>query len=635
MILGFITFFGLSVFAAIAALSVATRLRYEGRASLALAAIVLWHAIVLLPLTWLGWTNHLTRFASGMLVASAALATLTLSFLGTEPGDHVREVLRSAWKLVRLPFDGIRLAFHDDGFLAFGAFFALVTMLWTAWLSYLAPSSSWDGIWYHECIVGWSIQNRGFQLVQMPITLENVNGCPRLSETLNLWFVLFTDRRFIEMPNSVVAAPMLMLGFYSIVRRFAPTPANAIGWSTALYLMPACLLQMRSTYVDVHVAALFLAALYYATRPGMRLLDAAMAALCLGMLAASKALGLPWMGILGIVALPRTIFANLRRRPFATLGTVLGGIVLATTIAAPIYVRNWITHHNVFWPVQIDVEQFNIHWPGNFDPVIDRPYKQLLLDMLAVYVPGHDFHDPRVWGYGMGFPFFVLPWAMLMLPVALLVVISSVFKKPFDNKTWGLLVISMAIGATWPLAPQKWFARYNIQIVAGLAFVAAWSGTRRWTRRASNALAAIAVGTSMIMLYWAEPGWSVTIDSAKKLWDMTPEERASWESISYSFESKAAAAREEEIGEGDVVAFTDVHTFPSLLWNERFSNSVIYIQSGMGDSFLSRVDSVGAKWIASTPGTVDYQTLKSHPTRWEEVGLMSQSPPWVVFRRVD
>jgi hypothetical protein len=634
MVLGVLIFTSLSLFAALAAISVAVRIKCESRSELALTSMVLWHAVVLLPLTWLGWTNHLTQFAAGMLVSSTALATFTLSFVRAEPAEHVRMVTRAIVSLLRLPFDGIGLAYREDGFLAFGALFALGTMLWTAWLSYLAPSSAWDGIWYHDSIVGWAIQNHGFQLVQIPLTLENVNGCPRLCETLNLWFVLFTDRRFIEMPNSVVAAPMLMLGFYAIARRFAPSPANAIGWATALYLMPGSLLQMRSTYVDVQVAAFFLAALHYASRPNLRLVDGWMAALTLGMLGASKSLGLPWMGVLGLVALPRVVFANVRRRPLFTVGTVIFGLALATLIAAPIYVRNWAANHNPLWPVQVNLERFNIHWPGNFEPVIERPYSQLLSDMLQVYVPGHDFHDPRVWGYGMGFPFFVLPWALLMAPVAVFCVFRSLFYRPFDRATWNLLIVAAAIAATWPIAPVKWFARYNIHIVAGLAFVAAWSGTRRWTRRASHALAAIAIGTSMIMLYWADPGWSISIDSAMKLAKMTAEERASFESIAYSFESKAAAAREQEIGPGDVVAFTDDHTFPSLLWNEKFSNNVVWVQSGRGEGFLARVDSVGAKWIASSPGSLDYQTLSAATDRWEQVGLMSQGPPWVVFRRL-
>jgi hypothetical protein len=635
MIFGFFIFVSLSLFAALAAIAVSVRLRYESRAELALSSMVLWNAIVLLPLTWLGWTNHLTRFAGGMLVCSTALASFTLSFLGTEPPEHARAIMRAIVLILRLPFDGMRMAFRENGFFGFGVLFALGTMLWTAWLSYLAPSSSWDGIWYHETIVGWAIQNHGFQLVQMPLTLENVNGSPRLSETLNLWFVLFTDRRFIEMPNSVVAAPMLMLGFYSVARRFAPTPANALAWATALYLMPGCLLQMRSTYIDVHVAAFFLAALFYATRPNLRLVDAWMAGLTLGMLGASKSLGLPWMCIIGALALPRTIIANVRRRPILTVGTVVGALSVAVIIAAPIYVRNWLSNHNPLWPVQIDIERFDIHWAGNFDPIVDRSYTELLTGMLQVYVPGHDFHDPRVWGYGMGFPFFVLPWALLMLPVAAVVVVISLFKKPFDRATWTVVLIALIISATWPIAPQKWFARYNIQIVAGLAFVAAWSGTRQWARKASDALAAIAIGTSMIMAYWADPGWSVTLDAARELSRMTPEERASWESIAYSFESRAAQAREAEIGAGDVVAFTDEHTFPSLLWNEKFSNMVVYLQTGSGDGFMSRLDSINAKWVAVTPGMPDYQTIRSHPDRWQEVGLMSRDPQWVAFRRLD
>jgi hypothetical protein len=634
MVLGFALFIGLSAFAAVAALAIAVRMRGSGRAETALSAFILWNAIVLAPLTWLGWTDHLTRFSAGTLVGSTALGALTLSFVKTEPMEHLRQIRRALWGLVRMPIDAAVRGWQHDAFVAFGVVFAMLTMLWTTWLSYLAPNTSWDGIWYHDTIVGWSIQNHGFSTVLMPFTLENVNGVPRLCETMSLWFVLFTDRRLIEAPNSVIAAPMLMLGFYCIARRHTRTLTGATGWAAALYLMPASLLQMRSTYVDVYVAAFFLAGLHYSTRPEMRLRDGWMAGLCLGMLGASKALGLPWMCIIGAVALPRLLWSNVWRAPFRTIGTMLGSLVIAGSFAAPSYVRNWRTNHNPFWPVMISLPKLNINWPGNFDPVIERPLQLMLADMLAVPVPGRDFHDPRVWGYGLGFPFFVLPWALLMAPVVIVCIARSLFTKSFDRVAWNLLLVVLPIAATWPLAPQKWFARYNLQIVAGLAFVASWSSTRTWVRRASEGLAAICIGTSLMMLYWADPGWSVDIPTAFTLAKMSPRERASFEAAGYVYESKTAAAREEELGPGDVVAFTDTNAFPSLLWNEQFSNVVTYIQSGGGESFLSRCDTINAKWVVATAGTPEFQALKSHPTQWAEVGYMCKQQDWMAFRRV-
>jgi hypothetical protein len=634
MFLGFLTFGGLSAFAGLAALALAVRLRWGGRAETALSALVAWNAIVLLPLTWLGWMNLLTRLSAAMIVPSTALGVLTLSFVKVEPREHWAQIRRTFFALLRMPFEAVARGWKLDAFLAFGVAFSILTMFWTTWLAYLAPHTSWDGIWYHDSIVGWSIQNHGFSTVSLPIGLENVNGVPRLVETMNLWFVLFTDRRLIEAPNSVIAAPMLMLGFYCIARRHTRTPTTAMGWAAALYLMPASLLQMRSTYVDVYVAAFFLAGLHYATRPAMRLRDGWMAGLCLGMLGASKALGLPWMFIIGAFALPRLLWNNVRERPLGSIGTTLGSLVVALVIAAPAYVRNWVVNHNPLWPVMVDLPSFGIHWDGNFDPVIDRPLKQMLADMLAVPVPGHDFHDPRVWGYGLGFPFFVLPWAILMFPVVVVCIGRSLFLKEFDKVAWNLLLVVLPIAATWPLAPQKWFARYNLQIVAGLAFVANWTSTRTWVRRASEGLAAVTIGTSIIMLYWADPGWSVDIGTAMTLAKMSPLERASFEAVGYAFDSKVVVAREEEIGPGDVVAFSDMNAFPSLLWNERFSNLVVYLQSGGGESFLSRCDTLNAKWVVATTGTPEYQTLKSHPTLWSEVGYMCHQQEWVAFRRV-
>jgi hypothetical protein len=635
MFLGFVTFLGLSTFAALAAVALAVRMRCDGRAETALSTIVLWNALILLPLTWLGWTDHLTRFSSGMLVGSTSLGVFTLSFVKKGTKAHLADIRRAAWGILRLPIDAARRGWREDAFVAFGVIFAIGTMFWTTWLSYLAPNTSWDGIWYHDTIVGWSIQNHGFATVTMPFTLENVNGVPRLCETMSLWFVFFTDRRLIEAPNSVIAAPMLMLSFYCIAKRHARTVTNAMGWAAALYLMPASLLQMRSTYVDVYVAAFFLAGLHYSTRPEMRLRDGVMAGLCLGMLGASKALGLPWMFIIGAIALPRLIWNNAWARPFSTVATAIGSLLGAVAIAAPIYLRNWKVNHNPLWPVMVDLPKFGIHWPGNFDPIIDRPLKQMLTDMLTVPVPGHDFHDPRVWGYGLGFPFFVLPWAMLMFPVVVVCVVRSRFQKEFDRMAWNLLLVVLPIAATWPLAPQKWFARYNLQIVAGLAFIANWTSTRTWIRRASEGLAAVTIGTSLIMLYWADPGWSVDISTAFALAKLTPLERAAFPATGYVFDSNVAAARESEIGPGDIVAFTDINAFPSLLWNERFSNSVVYIQSGGGDSFLSRADTTNAKWVLATTGTPEFQALKSHPGRWAEVGYMCKQQEWIAFRRVN
>src|ERR1700733_14716156 len=107
MVIGFALFFGISAFAAVAALSLAVQLRCDGRAETALSALVLWNVIILAPLTWLGWTDHLTRFSAGMLVASTALGTLTLSFVGSDIKDHLRKTRRTAWRILRMPVDAV------------------------------------------------------------------------------------------------------------------------------------------------------------------------------------------------------------------------------------------------------------------------------------------------------------------------------------------------------------------------------------------------------------------------------------------------------------------------------------------------------------------------------------------------
>jgi hypothetical protein len=633
MIAGFALLVVLSVLAAVAAVSVAVRGRFGGRAELALAAYLLWHVVAILPATLLGWINRLYPVTVALGAVAASAAAIAASTVGVGRRAHAREVARAAWSLVRLPYDGLRECYEQGSFAFFGVLASLGAMAWTAWLAYLAPSCSWDGMFYHESDVGFALQNHGFSTVNLPATMQNVNGMPRLVETVALWFVVFTDRRLIDVVNSLVA-PMFMLGVYVIARRHAPGRLSPMGWAAAVFLIPGVILQLRSTYIDIHVAAFFLAALHFATRPQLRRRDVFMGGLALGMLMASKLFGMPWAVLIGAVALWRAI-AHGRRAPAATAITVAGSTALMLAVGAPNYVRNWIVFHNPLYPTQLDFTLFGhaIHLPGTFDANVDRPLKQIWLDMVRPYAPGHDYADPRDWGYGMGFPFFVLPWAAgAAIALVIRAVAGWVRERPRDPAVENLLWVTLPIAASFPLSPQKWFARYNIHVVAGLAFLANWSGTRPRLARMSEGLAAVAIATSLMMLYWCDPGWSVTFDQAMMLARWTPEQRAAWEAIGYSISTQAAAARDRELGPGDVAVLSDSAVFPSLLWNEKFSNRVVWVPSG-GDSFLRACDDLHAKWATGTPGSPELAALRGARDRWEEVGEMSMSPKWYAFRR--
>jgi hypothetical protein len=631
MFFGWLTLVILSSLAFFASLSLCVRAPYESRSEQAVAVAGLWHGIIVIPILALGWANRLTPATLGGSVVLLSLGALALSLPRGRSGEHIQNVAGAFRGLIRLPFDAIWGARRS--FVVVGLAATLGCLVWTACLSYLAPSTAWDGIWYHELIIGYTIQNRGFQIVDVPAGLQHVNGFPRVCEALNLWFVVFTDRRLIELPNSVMGV-VLTLAVYAIARRYSDRNA-AMGWACAILLMPGVVLQLASTYIDVHVAALFFGALVFCTRPQLRLRDAWMAALWLGLLAGSKGMALAWVPLLGMVGLGRAIVQNVRR-PLATTGTIVGGMLLVFLIAGPFYLRNWFVFHNPIWPVTVHSARFHIHWPGVHDILeMNRPVKEMLLTVLSVPVPGRDWPDTRVYGYGLGVPWLVLPVGTLALILAVLKYAAYLAGLvPRDRRLENLLLVVTPMLLTIPTSPALWAARYNIHLPVAFMFLVAWLFATR--SMLQEAFTSIVVMTSLMMLWWADPGWITRFPTALYLARQSPRERAVFHTAEYSMARETALAREAELGPGDLTAWADTCIFPSLLWNESFSNRLQYFPASTqsADEFVDRVEQSGAKWLAVASGSSEWQNLTTRTTKWQEVGPASTTgPPTIAFRR--
>jgi hypothetical protein len=634
MFFGWLTLATLSSLAFIASLSLVVRGRYDSRAEQAIAIAGLWQGITVLPTLALGWTNRLTPAALGGSVLLISIGAFGLSLPRGRIGAHLRDTWSAFLGLARLPFDAVWCARRS--FVAFALVATMGCLIWTACLSYLAPSSAWDGIWYHEMIIGYTIQNRGFQIVDVPSWLQHVNGFPRVCESLNLWFVIFTDRRLIELPNTVMGVP-LMLSVYAIARRYAGRIA-AMGWACSILLMPGVILQLASTYIDVHVAALFLGALVFCTRPHLRLRDAWIAALWLALLAGSKGMALAWVPLLGLVGLGRAIAQNAVRAPWSLAGAIGGGILLVFLVAGPFYLRNWWVFKNPLWPIAVNNERFHIHWAGVHDVLeMNKPYKQLILTMLSVPVPGHDWPDTRVYGYGLGIPWVVLPVGLVALFVAVIkyaaYVVGLVHR---DTRLENLLIVVFPMLLTIPTSPALWAARYNIHLPVAFMFLVAWLFGTRYLLQ--EAFTSIVVMTSLMMLWWAEPGWITHFSTAIHLAHQPARERAAFHSAEYTIARETALARDTELGRGDLTVYGDTTSFPGLLWNESYSNRILFFPASAGRDpieFVDRVEQSEAKWLAVGSGSPEWTVVTSRTTKWQQVGYASTTgPPTVAFRRL-
>jgi len=632
MSLGFLLLAVLSLLALAAALSVAMRAEWSSRAETLVGTTMIAHALISVPILTLGWFGILYRPVLALTVAACSLATLEATRRGTWR-EHLVGISSAAWQIHAGVLDLVGEAWRARHVALIGIVTSIFVVAWTLLASYVTPSSSWDGLWYHETIVGYAIQNHGFALVDIPTSLDYVNSFPRVCESLNLWLVIFTDRRLIEAADTLVS-PALIASCYVMARRYEGDRLRAAGWASVFFLVPGVVLQLRSTYIDVHVATLLLAATMFVTRPKFRVRDACAAALTLALLAGSKGHALIWLPFLAPIALGRLFIAHWRTQRLAVLGALLFAVVMMGVIAAPIYVRNWLVFKNPIYPV--DYHLGSLHLPGRV--LLDdlkKPFWPVLVESFTPHVPGKDFSDTIQHPYGYALSFVVLPLLFIGMPVAIVRCVRGYLPggQP-DRAVNNLLLVMIPLLATAPLSPALWSTRYNIHLACALVLGAAWTTAGTGLKVFREGALGAALIVSIILLSWADPRWGIPIEDVVTLAQKSPRERATYHWLMYTVPSETGQARETELKRGDVVAFTQNYTFPSILWNERFTNRVVYVPfEGDTSAFLGHLRQANAKWATALVGSGEFAALSAAAPEWEPIGLMSITSNWTAFRR--
>ncbi len=651
--LGVVELLFLNLLAVGAALSIAVRAKLEGRAETALATGLLWNALIALPIYVLGLTNCLDR--TTLAWASGLLSTAILVGLTWHAPRSNANVLRVALGLVCMPFEALRDAWRAKSLVLLGLLFSAALLVWTGITAYYAPSwRQWDALWYHEPIVGFTIQNHGFSMVPLPPSgLQKINGYPRLCEMTQLWFVIFTDRRLIEAANTVVA-PLLMLAVYLLTRRASQDRVAAIGWATVVMIMPATSLLLQSVYVDLHVAVFVLAAAHFCTRTPLRLRDVWLAAACLAMALGAKYLTLVPGGVLTIIVLVRVLWAHLRARPLATLMTVTGGGTLMASVAATTYLRNWIHFHNPFWPdLPYDNPRFGIHWPGLAYPVdplnMSEPVLTVIDNLTSIPYSRSLGPATQVYEYGFVTGWFLVPLACVCCVVVLVTGLRSLLGRIFRRPGWrmrsdtlGVILLFFPLSMSLYLSPALWGARYNIAYLAFAITFISWVGGCRGFSRFSEGAVAVATVATMIMFFWQTPRWWYTptelLTLAKIRYparEVTPADvispelgRASGSAIT----QEVGLLREKTLGRGAVLAFGEPDgSFIGLFWNNDYSNRVVFVPGG--PDYLSRVHDTNAIWLYCNYGDPNLPKLRAADSGWTELGVLNVERWGTMFRR--
>ncbi len=637
--MGFILLIVLSLLALSAAAALSSRFYSEGRAESALATLLYWLGLIVLPVHVLGWFDSLSSAALAISSASLSLLVGATALLLGQRRENLRLAVKALISFIRLPADSIVLAARKRNIAAIGLLAIMSVWLWTAWLVWLAPHNAWDGMLYHEPMVDYSIQNEGFQIVEasMTPTAQQVNSAPRLSSYLSIWFTIFTGRALIELTPHFFSI-LLVLGFFALNKRMTSSSMNALGFGCALFLVPTITLQLRSTYTDANFVGMFVVAAYYSTTKTLRARDILTAAIAIAMLVATKHTGLAVGPIFGLVVLTRVVLSFVRTKNKQAIIAAIAGIAIIAGLAGPTIFRNWTVFDNPIWPRKLEVASLGIDWRGISD--INKVANIGSLESIFKYPKfTRQYVDSRDNGYGNGPPFIVLPIAVIGLGILIFAYARSLVRRRLPgHNAWRVSVVVSVALITLALSPSLYWGRYNGYAVAAGMTLTLWVlGHERW-RDFTQAVMGGLIVTGLMTLHWSEPAWCVSPDTAFKMAEVEPGERPYFSlPMAVHLAGDAGRSRDREIGPGDVVAFSH-NSFTATLWNESISNRVVYTPwRKKKGRFLDDLDEVNAKWVSVRKNGPDHKAVSKASKRWQRVeGPYLSNSHWrsVIYRRV-
>jgi hypothetical protein len=671
--LRYATLFTLTLLSVLAAAAVVVRMELSRRGERFVAWAMLWNGMIIAPIYVLGFTSLLYRAVLAGVSLVFLLAVIAACRIGTTSIELRNEIIELVLELISLPRDAIRECLRKGNLLVAGAvFFAIALSIWTAIQSwYVSSWGQWDALWYHEPMIGWAIQNHGFDVVPLPMSAQKTNGYPRLVEMTQLWWVIFTDRRLIEIMNSVFS-PVLAVATYMLCRRYTRDKVAAMGFGVCILCSPVVSNLMQTTYVDTQYAAFVVAATYFATRMPLRMRDALLTSLCLTLAIGSKSMALVSVPVIGLVALWRLGLAHGRTRRRDLAIVVATGVVLIGLMFSATYVKNYLAFKNPLWPdVKVDVDRFGIHWPGAvplFGPgeklnqgfgVPPLPFESLVTDLYAIPYSKSGSYYYQLFDYGFYFAYVLVPLSAFAIVFAFAYLLHArlwplwmrIRGRPAPEPprrdslvaTRDMLMIAFVGVVMWWTSPALWGARYNIAAMSIMMVVCAWLGGRRRFTRLGHGTATFAAVGSVIMCSWTVPRWYWYPHELVKLARVSYPEREFTAAARFapglhltrgsSVTKDVGMARERELGPGHIILFNDNYgNYPAHFWNNTYSNKAIWVPSTT--NMLEEAERLHATWIFLANGDPLAPSLRAAGSGWLEIGTMNIENWGTVFRRV-
>ncbi len=583
------------------------------------AALLIAPALILVVIQACGIFDQLNPISVGvvgLLVFGGCLAIafpcLGVGRLTDLVARDVQTLRETARDVVREREIGILNAVLAFAIFALGA---LVIWVFRSW--------DWDCLVYHKTITDFTIQKKSLQWID---AYAVVAAFPRNIEWLAAWNCLFQrDNRLddsSQWPYGLLACLLIM----AWARRLGTQRPFATALGSAWIALPPVFLQLTTSHNDIACAALLGATLYFFTEP----VDSRsrwMILIAMGTYLGTKLTALIPCLVIAPWLLARIAIEIHRRRAhcFVTSINVALSFLALASVGLFKYIQNAIHTGNPFYPYHARIPLIGLELAGPMDS--DRfdgdpgvyifqgmsVAKRVVLSWFsteAVYWP-----DVRIGGFGPLFAWILLPAFVAML--------LSMF---WLRRTKAAVPILMLFFL--PLAlPAAWWPRYILATsIAGLLALAFFHSVfrQRWIRLVLSVLLVIGTGFGFYRaLSKAEgPGWK----ELRTAFSSSPVQRATLQLVHWQWPTSWALLKEEELRQGDGVAYDDGIAFPAELFSADYRTRVIYLPSeGNPAVYLQKLREFNVKWVAVMAGSPAERAVRAEGGQYLFTPYLSSS----------
>jgi hypothetical protein len=405
---------------------------------------------------------------------------------------------------------------------------------------------------------------------------------------------------------------MGILTTYSIALKLHIKGKSALYSSFLFFFTPIVILQINTNYIDIAVSVLLLTVInfllyespYFHNESSPveghddRKYPVILAGVAAGILLGAKGSGPLFTIIISIAIIVQECIKH-RRQIYARDSAGKSNIIRRSIIPYLIYfflplilvgsywyIKNWVLYGSPVYPMEIAVFNITI-FKGLYKKMLD-PVPSLIenssyfMRLFHVWMEKVEYYlyDSRLSGLG---PL----WTILLLPSLVFAFINSLIRKQYN---W--LFISVLLIMIFAIHPRNWTTRYTIFMVAlgavSYGFVIDFFGRRD---RITGIIALVLASYTFLTVN------SPCVMPAKirEFMDMPAKERTIARHKPFNIDIHVSQEYgywtwiNDNVEEGETVAYTFEPLFLTPLWKDGFSSKIIYIGSSNYDDWLKRL----------------------------------------------